>query len=73
MRHGFEDLGLQRIFAETMAINDASRGHNGQRGMGYKRTFYVDFGEDTIPGSDAGEVEYEITLNEWQSRVSQRP
>jgi hypothetical protein len=33
LRHGFEDLGLTRIFAETMAVNTASRATMAAIGM----------------------------------------
>lgn len=72
VRYGFEDRQLRRIFAETMAINAASRATMASVGLGYKRTFYLDFGEDTIPGSDAGEVEYELTREDWESRQPSR-
>jgi hypothetical protein len=38
-RHGFEDLGLDRIFAETMAVNTASRATMASVGLRQVRTF----------------------------------
>lgn len=64
IRHGFEDLGLDRIFAETMAVNTASRATMSAVGMRYVRTFHVDW-EDPIPGTELGEVEYAISREEW--------
>lgn len=64
IRYGFEDLGLNRIAAETMAVNSASRATMTAVNMRYVRTFYVDE-EEPIPGSELGEVEYEITRQQW--------
>ncbi|MET8389162.1 GNAT family N-acetyltransferase [Streptosporangium canum] len=67
IRHGFDDLGLDRIFAETMTVNTASRATMAAVGMRYVRTFHLDW-DDPILGSDLGEVEYTITRREWLSR-----
>ncbi|WP_432930373.1 GNAT family N-acetyltransferase [Microbispora sp. CA-135349] len=64
LRHGFEDLGLTRVFAETMAVNTASRATMTAIGMRYVRTFHADW-EEPLPGSDLGEVEYAITREQW--------
>jgi RimJ/RimL family protein N-acetyltransferase len=67
IRHGFDDLGLVRIFAETMAVNEASRATMRSVGLRYVRTFHPDF-DEPIPGSEHGEVEYAITASEWRDR-----
>lgn len=67
LRHGFTDLGLDRIFAETMAVNEASRATMASVGLRYVRTFYADWNEP-IPGAEQGEVEYAITRDEWLVR-----
>jgi RimJ/RimL family protein N-acetyltransferase len=64
VRHGFEDLGLRRIFAETMAVNLPSRATMASGGLTYVRTFQLDF-DDPLPGSEQGEVEYAITREQW--------
>ncbi|GAA1000791.1 GNAT family N-acetyltransferase [Acrocarpospora macrocephala] len=64
LRHGFEDLGLNRVFAETMAVNTASRATMATIGMEHIRTFFMEW-EDPLPGSDLGEVEYAITRQWW--------
>ncbi|RBQ20966.1 GNAT family N-acetyltransferase [Spongiactinospora rosea] len=66
LRHGFEDLGLTRVFAETMAVNAASRATMATIGMRYVRTFHLDF-DDPLPGTDLGEVEYAITRDQWRA------
>lgn len=64
LRHGFEELGLDRVWAQTMAVNVASRRTMQACGMRYVRTFHVEF-EETTPGTEEGEVEYCITKAEW--------
>jgi RimJ/RimL family protein N-acetyltransferase len=64
VRHGFEDLDLDRIFAETMAVNAASRATMAAAGLRYVRTFHLDW-EDPLPGSELGEVEYAISREQW--------
>lgn len=64
LRHGFEDLRLQRVFAETMAVNEASRATMASVGLRYVRTFTADW-DEPIAGSEHGEVEYAITRGEW--------
>lgn len=66
IRHGFEDLGLSRIFAETMAVNAASRATMASVGMTYVRTFHPNW-EEPIPGAEQGEVEYALTKAEWSA------
>lgn len=66
IRHGFEDLGLTRIFAETMAVNQASRATMASIGMTHVRTFHLDF-DEPLPGSELGEVEYAISLEDWRA------
>jgi len=67
LRHGFEDLGLRRIFAETMVANLGSRATMAAVGMRQVRTFHLDF-EQPLAGSELGEVEYAISRQEWLAR-----
>ncbi|WKG12055.1 GNAT family N-acetyltransferase [Nocardia sp. PE-7] len=69
LRHGFNDLGLTRIFAETMIVNTASRATMVSVGMHYIRTFHLEW-DEPLPGSEQGEVEYAITGEQW---LAQRP
>ncbi|MET7752575.1 GNAT family protein [Micromonospora sp. NPDC005367] len=64
IRHGFEDLGLTRIFAETMAVNEGSRATMTSVGLRYVRTFQLDF-DHPLPGTELGEVEYALTREDW--------
>lgn len=66
LRHGFEILGLQEVFGQTMAVNVASRATMASCGLRHVRTFYPVF-EDPIPGTEEGEVEYLISREEWKN------
>jgi RimJ/RimL family protein N-acetyltransferase len=63
---GFTDLGYRLIRAETMAVNAASRRVLEKAGLSHVRTKYPDW-PDPLPGSEHGEVEYRITLDEWRA------
>ncbi len=67
VRYGFEDLGLTRVFAETMAVNAASRATMAAVGMQHVRTFHLEW-EEPIAGSELGEVEYAISRQQWLTR-----
>ncbi|MCE1178073.1 MAG: GNAT family N-acetyltransferase [Micrococcales bacterium] len=64
LRHGFEDLGLRRIYAQTMAVNAGSRATMASVGLTFARAFHEDF-DEPIPGAEEGEVEYGITRAQW--------
>jgi RimJ/RimL family protein N-acetyltransferase len=64
VRHGFEDLGLIRVLAETMAVNEASRATMSAVGLRYVRTFHQQW-DEPIAGVEQGEVEYAITRADW--------
>ena len=68
---GFGELGLKRIWAETMAVNLASRRVMEKAGLAYVRTFHLEW-DDPIEGTQAGEVEYAITRAEWLAAAGQR-
>ena len=67
--YGFTELGLERIIAETMAVNEASRATMAAVGLRYVRTFHLEF-DDPLPGSEHGEVEYALTRDEWLTASS---
>ncbi len=64
LRHAFVTVGVQRVIAQTMAVNVASRGVMTAVGMSYVRTYFPEW-EDPLPGSEQGEVEYELTRADW--------
>jgi RimJ/RimL family protein N-acetyltransferase len=67
IRHGFQDIGLDRIFAQTMAVNAASRATMAAVGLTFSRAFHSNEPyDDPIPGAEQGEVEYELTRTTWQ-------
>lgn len=71
IRYGFGDVGLDRIFAQTMAVNAASRATMRAAGLSFVRAFLS--GEpydDPIPEADQGEVEYDITRTGWEQPLN---
>ena len=66
LRHAFDTAGQNRVIAQTMAVNTGSRGVMAAVGMRHVRTFFPSW-EDPLPGSDSGEVEYEITAEMWKT------
>lgn len=66
IRYGFHDMGLNRIFAHALAVNAPSRATMTAIGLTLARAFIsTDPDEDSIPGAEQGEVEYEITRASW--------
>jgi RimJ/RimL family protein N-acetyltransferase len=64
IRHGFDDLGLTRIFGQTMTVNRASRATMESLGMTFVRTFHEEH-DDPVDGTELGEVEYELRRPAW--------
>ncbi|MBM3549895.1 MAG: GNAT family N-acetyltransferase [Alphaproteobacteria bacterium] len=64
---GFESAGYGKIVGTTMAVNRASRRVMERLGMTHARTDHVDW-PDPIPGSEEGDVWYELTRSEWERR-----
>ncbi|MFJ8581949.1 GNAT family N-acetyltransferase [Micromonospora sp. NPDC093277] len=62
--HAFEAVGVRRVWAETMAVNARSRAVMAKAGLRYVRTFHLTF-DDPIPGTEHGEVEYELRREHW--------
>jgi RimJ/RimL family protein N-acetyltransferase len=71
LRHAFATVGVRRVIAQTMAVNTASRRAMTSAGLSYVRTYFPEW-EDPLPGAEEGEVEYELTLADWQSRTMRR-
>lgn len=61
---GFAELGVERVTAETMAVNTASRRVMEKAGLRFVRTFHADW-PVRIPGDEEGDVEYAITRAQW--------
>ncbi|GAA3448871.1 GNAT family N-acetyltransferase [Dactylosporangium matsuzakiense] len=61
---GFDEVGVDRVFAETMVVNTGSRRVMEKSGLRHVATFYPDW-PDPIPGDEHGEVQYALTASEW--------
>jgi RimJ/RimL family protein N-acetyltransferase len=68
---GFSYRGMQRVWAQTMAVNVASRRVMERCDLRFVRVFHLDWA-DPIPGTELGEVEYELRKAEWE-RTSRDP
>lgn len=64
---GFATMCYDKIEANTMAVNHASRRVLEKAGLVYCRTVHGDW-PTPVPGSEHGEVDYELTRAEWQER-----
>jgi RimJ/RimL family protein N-acetyltransferase len=64
---GFASGGYDTIVATTMAVNHSSRRVMERIGMSYARTVSADR-RNSFPGSEHGEVWYELTRSEWSNR-----
>ncbi len=62
---GIRSGRYDKIFASTMAVNHASRRVLEKIGLKYARTVYADW-PDPIPGSENGDVQYELVRSEWK-------
>jgi RimJ/RimL family protein N-acetyltransferase len=67
--HGFGTVGLDRIWAETMAVNLRSRAVLERLGLRHVRTD-IRHWDEPLPGADLGEVVYELTAAEFAARGS---
>ncbi|MEU2834379.1 GNAT family N-acetyltransferase [Streptomyces lavendulae] len=64
IRKGFTELEVERVTANTMAVNSRSRRVMEKSGLSFLRHFTGDWPE-AIGGSEHGEVEYELTREMW--------
>ncbi|MFG3557872.1 GNAT family N-acetyltransferase [Micromonospora sp. NPDC047557] len=67
VRYAFDVVGVRRVWAQTMAVNERSRRVMVKAGLRYARTFHLQF-DDPIPGTEHGEVEYELRADAAQGR-----
>lgn len=66
---GFSRFGFVHIVANTMAVNRGSRRVMENAGLTHVRTVHFDWA-DPLPGSEEGDVEYEITREAWKADQS---
>jgi RimJ/RimL family protein N-acetyltransferase len=69
VRYGFDDVGLDRIIAQTMTVNAGSRNVMERIGLTYVRTFPTSMTAH-VEGVEEGEVEYEMTREQWEHRTT---
>jgi RimJ/RimL family protein N-acetyltransferase len=65
IRYGFEDVRLERIIAQTMTVNARARAVMARIGLTFVRTFPSSTTEP-VEGSEEGEVEYDVTFEQWR-------
>ncbi|MDG4764885.1 GNAT family N-acetyltransferase [Solwaraspora sp. WMMD406] len=68
IRLAFSHPTVDRVFAETMAVNVASRRVMEAVGLRLVRVFHL-LWDDPIEGVEHGEVEYELRRADWSVRV----
>jgi RimJ/RimL family protein N-acetyltransferase len=68
---GFLELGVERVYAQTMAVNIGSRRVMEKAGLRFVRDFHIDWPE-YVPGNEEGDVEYAVTRQEWESAREER-
>lgn len=61
----FTQVGVRRVWAQTMTVNTRSRAVMERCGMRFVRTFVGDWGPK-FDGSEHGDVEYELTRADWE-------
>lgn len=69
VRYGFEAVGLDRIIAQTLAVNASSRAVMERVGLSYVRAFPSSMSAP-VEGVEKGEVEYEMTREQWERRTT---
>ena len=67
LTHGFDAVGLEHVWAQTMAVNRASRAVMERIGLEFERTWVGEWNEP-LPGWERGEVAYGLTRQEWRAR-----
>lgn len=72
VRYAFDAVGVRRVWAETMTVNERSRRVMVKAGLRHVRTFHQQW-DDPIPGTEQGEVEYEVRAEECATVGQERP
>jgi RimJ/RimL family protein N-acetyltransferase len=67
IRKGFTEFGVQRVVAEAMAVNQASRRVMEKAGLKLVRTFHQPW-PYPIDGDEFGDVEYALDRTGWQQQ-----
>ena len=69
IRRGFTESGVQRVTAEAMAVNRASRRVMEKAGLKLVRTFHQPW-PFPIDGDESGDVEYALDKTGWQQDIA---
>src|SRR5580658_5073741 len=69
IRKGFTEFGVQRVVAEAMAVNHASRRVMEKAGLTLVRTFHQ-LWPYPIDGDQFGDVEYALDRTGWQQDIA---
>jgi RimJ/RimL family protein N-acetyltransferase len=69
LTHGFDTVGLEHVWAQTMAVNTRSVAVMGRIGLRYERTWVGEWNEP-LPGWEEGEVAYGLTRAQWLESYS---
>lgn len=64
IRKGFTELGVRRVFAETMVVNAGSRRVMEKCGLTVARIFHQAWPFE-IEGDQHGDIEYELLRKDW--------
>ena len=67
LAHGFDTVGLAHVWAQTMAVNRASRAVMERIGLVFERTWVGEWNEP-LPGWEQGEVAYGVSREVWRAR-----
>jgi len=62
----FTELGMERVRADTMAVNHRSRAVMRRSGLRFVRVYHEHF-DDPLPGTEFGEVEYGVDRATWEA------
>jgi RimJ/RimL family protein N-acetyltransferase len=63
--HAFS-LGMERVVAETMAVNHRSRAVMRRSGLRFLKLYHEHF-DDPLPGTEFGEVRYGVDRATWEA------
>jgi RimJ/RimL family protein N-acetyltransferase len=66
--HALTVPGIGRVVAGTMAVNTRSRRVLEKVGLVHVRTWHEEF-DDPLPGTEQGEVGYELSREQWAARA----
>lgn len=62
----FGELGMDRVLADTMAVNHRSRAVMRRSGLRFVRVYHEHF-DDPLPGTEFGEVQYAVDRPTWEA------